>query len=176
MRVDSVQDHAEHDDHGERPTGAWASQNPALAVAGREADGRWKKGASANPAGRPAGRRNNATIVAESLFDEEAATLSRKAIDMALGGNAIALRLCLQRLLAPRRERPVGFALPPIEKPGDIVVAMAAITGAVADGTLSPADAYALSQTFDTFLRAIDARDFEARLARLEAADAARRG
>ena len=52
---------------------------------------------------------------------------------------------------------------------------MAAVTAAVADGTLSPSDAHALSQTVDTFLRAIDARDVERRLQRLEAADAARR-
>jgi hypothetical protein len=47
---------------------------------------------------------------------------------MALDGNATALRLRLQRLLAPRRERPVGFALPPTENAGDIVAAMAAVT------------------------------------------------
>jgi hypothetical protein len=141
----------------------------------RGSDGRFVKGHSGNPAGRPAGRRNNATLISEAMFDAEAATLTRRVIDLALDGNATALRLCLQRLLAPRRERPVGFALPPIEKPGDIVAAMAAITAAVADGTLSPADAYALSQTVDTFLRAIDARDFEARLVRLEESDAALR-
>ena len=141
----------------------------------READGRFGKGKSGNPAGRPAGRRNNATLISEALFDAEAATLTRRAIDLALDGNATALRLCLQRLLAPRRERPVGFALPPIENAGDIVTAMAAVTAAVADGTLSPSDAYALSQTVDTFLRAIDARDVERRLQRLESADAARR-
>ena len=36
---------------------------------------------------------------------------------------------------------------------------MAAVTTGVADGTLSPSDAYSLSQTVDTFLRAIDTRD-----------------
>jgi hypothetical protein len=141
----------------------------------RGPDGRFGKGHSGNPAGRPAGRRNNATLISEAMFDAEAATLTRTAIDLALDGNATALRLCLQRLLAPRRERPVGFALPPIENAGDIVAAMAAVTAAVADGTLSPSDAYALSQTVDTFLRAIDARDFEARLRKLEEPDAARR-
>lgn len=124
--------------------------------------------------GPPARSRNNATEISEALFDAEAATLTRKVIDLALDGNATALRLCLQRLLAPRRERPVGFQLPPIETAGDIVKAMAALTAEVADGTLSPGDAYALSQTVDTFLSAIDARDFELRLQRLEAADAAR--
>jgi hypothetical protein len=109
------------------------------------------------------------------MFDAEAATLSRKVIDLALEGNATALRLCLQRLLAPRRERSIGFVLPPIEKAGDIVTALAAITEAVADGTLTPADAYSLSQTVDTFMRAMETRDFERRPERLEAADVTRR-
>jgi hypothetical protein len=140
----------------------------------RDAEGRWLKGVSGNPTGRPSGRRNNATLIAEAMFDAEAATLSRKAIDLALEGNATALRLCLQRLLAPRRERAISFALPPIEKAGDIVTAMAAIAEALADGTLTPADAYALSQTVDTFLRAIETRELDQRLERLEAAYAAR--
>ena len=169
MPVDSEHDQAEQGDQDRPPAGLPAAHKPEPRVDEREVDGRWKKGVSGNPVGRPAGRRNNATIIAESLFDAEAATLSRKAIELALDGNATALRLCLQRLLAPRRERPVGFTLPPIEKAGDIVAAMAAITEAVADGTLSPSDAYALSQTVDTFLRAIDAHDFEQRLQCLEA-------
>ena len=64
--------------------------------------------------------------------------------------------------------------MPPIAGAEDIVPALAAVSAAVADGTLSPGEALALSQTVDVFLRAIDARDFERRLKRLEAADAAR--
>jgi hypothetical protein len=93
---------------------------------------------------------------------------------LALGGNEAALRLCLDRLIAPRRERSVRFRLPPLQNAGDIMAAMIAVTEAVADGTLSPGEAYALSQTVDTFLRAIDAREVEERLQRLEAADARR--
>jgi hypothetical protein len=109
------------------------------------------------------------------LLEGEADRLARKAVDLALGGSEAALRLCLDRLIAPRRERSVRFQLPPLDDAGDIAAAMIAVTEAVADGTLTPGEASALSQTIDTFLRAIDARDFEARLKRLEAADAARR-
>jgi len=142
----------------------------------RGGDGRpFKKGQSGNPKGRRKGCRNRKTLLAELLLDSEAEKLTRKAIELALGGSESALRLCLDRLIAPRREPRVPFAVPPIAGPEDIVAAMAAITGAVADGQLSPGEAYALSQTVDTFLRAIDARDFERRLTRLEAADGSRR-
>ena len=136
---------------------------------------RFQKGRSGNPAGRPRGSQNRKTLMAELLLQGEADALARKAIELALGGSETALRLCLDRLIAPRRERMVPFRLPPIEGAGDIAAAMAAVTGAVADGTLTPGEAFALSQTVDTFLRAIDARDFERRLKHLDEVDAARR-
>ncbi len=40
--------------------------------------------------------------------------LTQKAIQMALDGDPMALRLCLDRLCPPRRDRPVSFPLPPI--------------------------------------------------------------
>jgi hypothetical protein len=136
---------------------------------------RFRKGQSGNPAGRRKGSKNRKTVMAELLLEGEADNLTRKAVELALGGSEAALRLCLDRLIAPRRERSVNFELPPLKAAGDIAAAMIAVTEAVADGTLTPGEAYALSQTVDTFLRAIDARDFEQRLKQLEEADAARR-
>ena len=142
-------------------------------TAGRPRGRRFVKGQSGNPAGRRKGSKNRKTLLAELLLEGEADNLTRKAVDLALAGNEAALRLCLDRLIEPRRERSVRFALPPLESAGDIAAAMIAVTEAVADGTLSPGEAFALSQTVETFLRAIEARDFEARLERLEASDAA---
>ena len=44
----------------------------------------------------------------------EAEALTRKAIDLALNGDPMALRLCLERILPPRKERPVDIVLPPL--------------------------------------------------------------
>ena len=41
----------------------------------------------------------------EELLDGEAEALTRKAIDKALEGDMAALRMCLDRLLPPRRNR-----------------------------------------------------------------------
>jgi hypothetical protein len=41
--------------------------------------------------------------------------LTRRAVELALVGDPTAMRLCLERILPPCRERTVKFALPPIE-------------------------------------------------------------
>ena len=51
-----------------------------------------------NPAGKPKGVRNRATLAAEALLDGEAEALTRKAVEMALAGDVMALKLCLERL------------------------------------------------------------------------------
>jgi hypothetical protein len=152
-------------------------QITAVTASSRGSGRPFAKGRSGNPKGRPKGLKNRKTLLAELLLEGEAERLARKAVDLALAGNEAALRLCLDRLIAPRREPRAPFALPPIAGADDIVAAMQAITSAVADGRLTPGEAYALSQTVDTFLRAIDARDVERRLRRLElSADAPRGG
>jgi hypothetical protein len=126
------------------------------------------KGQSGNPAGRPRGSTNRATRAAELLLDGEAAALTRKAVEMALAGDQAALRLCLDRTVAPRRERAVELALPPIHNAADILGAVKVVAGAVGRGAITPGEGFALSQMIETFLRAIDASDFESRLQDLE--------
>jgi hypothetical protein len=135
----------------------------------------FQKGHSGNPDGRPRGSVNRGTRAAALLLDGEAEALSRKAIELALAGDAAALRLCLDRTVAPRRERPVEVALPPIDGAADLLGAIKAVAGAVGCGEITAAEAVALSNMIDTFLRTIDASDFEIRLRRLEERDAARR-
>lgn len=61
---------------------------------GRNSDGTFGPG---NP-GKPRGARHKATQAALALLDGEAATLTRKAVEMALEGDTTALRLCLERI------------------------------------------------------------------------------
>ncbi len=74
----------------------------------------FEKGRSGNPGGRLPGSRNKATLAAAVLLEGESGALTRKAVEMALAGDPTALRLCLDRLLPPCRERPVAFRLPPL--------------------------------------------------------------
>jgi hypothetical protein len=126
------------------------------------------KGKSGNPRGRGVGCRNRASLAAEVLLDGEADALTRRAVELAIEGDPTALKLCLERILAPRRERVVRFALPPIDSAADIARAMGAVAAAVADGALTPGEAGALAQIVDTFVRAIETSDFDRRLQSLE--------
>jgi hypothetical protein len=71
----------------------------------RDRRGRFAKRRSGNPAGRPRGSSNRATRAAEMSLDGEATALTRKAVELRLTGDQAALRLCLDRTVAPRRER-----------------------------------------------------------------------
>jgi hypothetical protein len=78
------------------------------------------------------------------------------------------LRLCLDRLIAPHRERLVPLALPRMRNPADLASVMEAITAAVARGVLAPGEAAELAKVVETCIRSIETRDFDSRLRVLE--------
>src|SRR5207253_4190251 len=130
------------------------------------------KGCRGNQMGKRPGARNRATIIAEEMLDCETRPLLRGAIEDAKDGDRVMSRFCLARIIPPRRERPVRFELPPIRSAADLHGAIAAVLEAVACGEITVGEAYELSQTVDTFIRAIDAADVERRLQQLETAAA----
>jgi len=75
----------------------------------------FQPGQSGNPAGWPRGSRNKKTIALEGLLDGEAEAVMQKMISLAKLGDDVAMRLCVERMMAPRRERPVPLELPRIE-------------------------------------------------------------
>jgi hypothetical protein len=85
--------------------------NGMSANTGEKQGGRFQKGHSGNPRGKPREARHRSTLAAEVLLDGEAEQLTRKAVELALGGDTTALRLCLDRIIPPRRERPVSLPL-----------------------------------------------------------------
>ena len=105
----------------------------------------------------------------------EAEQLTRKPIEMALAGDSTAMRLCFDRILPPRRERPIALTLPALKSADDAAGAMAGITAAVASGEITGGEAGELSKLVQAFVAALEARDFERRLQTLEARDNATR-
>ncbi|SEC61372.1 hypothetical protein SAMN05444161_1476 [Rhizobiales bacterium GAS191] len=136
---------------------------------GRGQRGRFSKGRSGNLAGRPKGSRNLTTRAIEALLDGEGEDIMRKAIELAKGGDGLALRACLVRLLPPRRDRPVAFEMPRFETLADLPKASGALLAAVAAGELTPSEAIEFSKLIDAHVRAIEATDIDERLAKLEA-------
>lgn len=121
-----------------------------------------------NP-GKPKGARSRATVAAEALLDGEAEGLTRKAIDMALEGDTVALRLCLERLVPPRKDRPLAFDLPPINDAKDHPAVLASVLEAVAGGDLTPTEGQAFAGLMEQHRRAIETADIVERLEALEA-------
>ncbi len=142
---------------------------------GQKQGGRFSKGRSGNPRGKPQGARHRTTLAAEALLDGEAERLTRKAIEMALSGDGTAMRLCLDRILPPRRERPVSLRLPRLEAADDAVGAMAAITAAIAAGKITPGEAAELSRLVEAYVKALEASEFDQRLRAIEARSDAKR-
>jgi hypothetical protein len=128
----------------------------------------FEPGHSGNPAGKTKGTRNKVTLAIEALLDGEAEALTRKAIELAKSGDMTALRLCLDRLAPPRKDRHVVFELPPVACAADAVKASAALVAAVAEGDLTPAEAAELGKLIESYVRALEATDFATRLDNLE--------
>ena len=135
---------------------------------GKKLDTRFKPGQSGNPNGRPQGSRNAATLALESLLDGQAEALTQKAIDLALAGDLGALRICLDRILPPRKDRPVAFEIPPINTIEDAPKVMAAVTAAVAQGGLTVGEASDVAQLVEAYVRSMEASDLENRLRAIE--------
>jgi hypothetical protein len=140
-------------------------------TAGKQQLGRpFPLGQSGNPAGRPKGARNKSTLAAEALLDGEAEEITRQAIQQAKQGNMVAIRICLDRLMPPRRDRHVSFGLPAIEKAVDAATACASIVSAVSRGELTPSEAGELMKVVEGYARVLQAVDYEVRLEQLERA------
>lgn len=141
-----------------------AAENAARKQRGKP----FQPGQSGNPAGKARGTRNAATLALEALLDGQANALTQKAIDLALTGDMAALRLCLDRILPPRKDRPVTFALPSINSAQDAAKVTSAILAAVSTGELTPADAGEISRLVDTYVKAFETAELADRLERLE--------
>jgi hypothetical protein len=100
----------------------------------------------------------------EKLLDGEAQVLTRKVVEKALVGDMAALRLCLERIVPPRRDRPVEFELPEINTTADALAASSALLSACAAGHLSPREAAEIMELISTHVRTLEVADIEARL------------
>ena len=104
----------------------------------------------------------------ESLFEGEGEALTRKAIDLALEGDLIALRLCLERLCPPVKQRPVRIEMPTVESASEAVGAMTVVLESVSHGDITPGEAQALADVIEQFRRVLEAEELEQRVAALE--------
>jgi len=128
----------------------------------------FQPGESGNPAGRPPGARNKKTLAVEALLDDESEEVMRKLIGLAKVGDEVALRLCVDRMLPRRRERPVPLQLPRIRTDDDVRAAIDRITEALGEGEVTPREAADLLKFVDGASWTLQSSDVVARLDRIE--------
>lgn len=131
---------------------------------GRDTAGRFSMG----NAGRPAGARNRTTMAVLDLLAGQAEALTQRAVELALGGDTTALRLCLDRIAPPRKDNPVQFALPRMATARDAAEAAGAVLQAVSSGELTPIEAVQIMGLIDSLRRVLETTELEARVAALE--------
>lgn len=134
----------------------------------KQASTQFKPGQSGNPRGKPKGALNKATLAAQALLDGEAEALTRKAVELALEGNIQALKLCLERLLPPKKERAVTVDLPSVMGVDALPQLTAALLAAVGSGELTAGEAAGLSSLVANHGRVLELAELEKRIAALE--------
>jgi hypothetical protein len=132
--------------------------------------GRFPKGVSGNPAGRPPGSRNKTTLAIEALLEGEGESIARKLIELAKKGDLQAVRICLDRTAPPRKERCLELATRPVKSPQDLPLTHQEILIEVAEGRMTPGEGETLSNIVSNHLLTLDAMSQPERLEKLEAA------
>ena len=131
---------------------------------GRNTDGTFGHG----NAGRPRGARNRKTMAIEALLEGQAEALTQVAIEKALEGDSVALRLCMDRIAPPPKDNPVRFSLKPMHGAMDASKAAESVLNAVSEGELTPFEATRVMGLIDSYRRALELTDIEQRLRILE--------
>jgi len=133
---------------------------------GRRTDGTFAPGNRLG--GSRKGSRHKVSLAVEALLEGEHEALTRKAIDKALEGDSVALRLCLDRLAPPRKDAPISFTLPPVKSAADAVNAGSAVLASVAEGEITPDEAGRVMALLTAHKSMVTLSELEERIAQLE--------
>lgn len=131
-------------------------------------NGRFKKGKSGNPRGKPKGARHKASLMAEMLFESGIQMVCEQVLSQAQEGNLQAAKIILDRLLPPKKDRPINFKLPMINNAVDALEASRLICHAVGNGEITPLEGESLSKIVEIQAKNIDLFNFGVRLEAIE--------
>ena len=132
--------------------------------------GRWRRGQSGNPAGKPKGARHAALMALDAIGDGAAADVMQAVVDAAKAGDTRAADILLRRLWPERKGRPLIVDLPSIAGAADLPAAVGVVVQAVAVGDLTPEEGQAIAAILEGQRRAIETADLAARIEALELA------
>lgn len=118
--------------------------------------------------GRPQGSRNKATIVLQEMLEGHGEAITRKCALLALQGDPTSMRLCMERLIPPRKDHPVKFKLPGVTTAAEVAEAVGAVLRGVAGGQLTPAEGQMIAAILEGRRKVIETEEHEARIFALE--------
>jgi hypothetical protein len=133
--------------------------------------GKFAPGVSGNPAGRPKGARNKITELCSDLLGDDAGEIMRECIKRAKKGDAVALRLCVERLVPIRAARDRSIVvedLPDVRSASDLVTAAALVIERAASGDMSLSEAKEFMALLQAERALIETQDLAVRLEVLE--------
>ena len=125
----------------------------------------FKKGQSGNPKGRPPGVKDRRGRYRE-LLDSHAPKLIAKARALALAGDTVALKMCLERILPPIRVKDEPIRLGKIE--GSLSEKGKHIVDAMLEGRVSSSEASDMLSVLAAQARIVEVDELERRVAALE--------
>jgi hypothetical protein len=126
---------------------------------------KFKPGISGNPRGKPKGSKDKRTELRE-LLTPRAEELVNKVIEKALEGDMTALRICLDRLIAPIRAKDATITIDGLE--GTLTEQGRTIIQTMGEGKLSPSDATSMLQALVSQSRITEVDDLVKRITVLE--------
>jgi hypothetical protein len=112
-------------------------------------------GHSGNPAGRPPGARNRATLALDERFRARVEGVFERVLEQAEAGDMRAARLVLARLMPS--SRPICFEMPEIRSLADVARALSGLIAAIACGQVTPAEGAVVGRLIAAVARLLEA-------------------
>lgn len=127
------------------------------------------KGVSPNPSGRPRGITDKRSEL-RSLLTPHAKDLVQKAIDMALGGDVNALRLCIERLIPRVKDEVINLDFIDLDlcEQNNLLLAGSSVLQAVASGVITPEHGKSIAAIIEAQRKTIESSNLHDRMAEIE--------
>lgn len=119
----------------------------------------FKTGESGNPDGRPKGSLNKRTQLAR-LLEPRAEELVNKMVELALGGDGNALRLCIERLIPKVSSGTINASLPELDinKAGSSIEIITEVMRQILNGEITPEQGKAVMSLVEEYRRMLESR------------------
>jgi hypothetical protein len=117
--------------------------------------------------GRPDECVYHARLAFAGGLDGEAEALVRKVVQLALEGDLTCLRICLERLVPPKKEAPIEIDLPEIGAIADMPKFFAALMAKLGEG-ITPSEARTVIDLAEVVCKSLGMKELEERISALE--------